>query len=249
MRKSLLIANWKMQGSSALVNEWIPLVKKAAEKNKVQLVVCPPSIYLPMVSHQANEGKLAWGAQDVSNKEQGAFTGQISATMLKEYGCKYAIIGHSERRHYNHETDHVVAEKFIAAQEEDLIPILCIGETAEERKTHKTEEVITRQLSAVIKHAGIAAFNAAIIAYEPVWAIGTGISASPEQAQQVHEMIRAQLAEEDVDVASHIAILYGGSVKPENAKALFAKSDIDGGLVGGASLDPETFITISQSFS
>jgi triosephosphate isomerase len=248
MRQSLLVANWKMQGSLDLIKQWVPAIKTAAENSKVQLAVCPPAVYIPVVTELAHNSKLAVGAQDVSNKELGAFTGQISALMLKELGCKYAIIGHSERRHYNHETDHIIAEKFILAQEAGLIPILCIGETADEHKAHKTEEVITRQLSVVLKHVGIAAFGAAVIAYEPVWAIGTGLTAKPAQAQAVHEMIRAQLAEEDIDVAAHIAILYGGSVKPDNARALFAEADIDGGLVGGASLDAQMFMEIAQGF-
>jgi triosephosphate isomerase len=246
MRKKYIIANWKMQGTLHMIQEWVPEIKKAAETSKANLVLCPPSIYIPYIADLANKSKLTWGAQDVSNKELGAYTGQLSATMLKEFGCKYVIVGHSERRQHNHETDHMIAEKFEAAQAEGLIPILCVGETAEEHKEHKAKQVITHQLSVVLKHVGIEAFGAAIIAYEPVWAIGTGQTATPKQAQAVHEMIRAQLADADIDVASHVPIIYGGSVKPENAKELFAQSDIDGGLVGGASLEAEDFIKIIE---
>lgn len=248
MRQSLLVANWKMQGSLEQMNRWVPAVKQAAEHSKVPLVLCPPAVYISKAAELAHNSKLVIGAQDVSNKEPGAFTGQIAASMLKEVGCKYVIIGHSERRHFNHETDHIIADKFIMAQEVGLVPILCVGETAEEHKAHKTEEVITHQISAVLKKVGIAAFSAAVIAYEPIWAIGTGLTARPNQAQAVHEMIRAQLAEEDIDVAAQVAILYGGSVKPENACELFAQEDIDGGLVGGASLDATAFTEIAQSF-
>lgn len=248
MRQSLLVANWKMQGSLEQINQWVPAIKQVAENSKIQIVLCAPAVYIPQAAELAHTSKLIIGAQDVSNKEPGAFTGQIAAHMLKEVGCKYVIIGHSERRHFNHETDHLIAEKFLMVQEAGLIPILCVGETAEEHKAHKTEEVITHQISAVLKKAGIAAFSAAVIAYEPVWAIGTGLTAKPNQAQAVHEMIRAQLAEKDIDVAAQVLILYGGSVKPENARELFAQEDIDGGLVGGASLDAQAFIEIAQSF-
>ena len=196
----------------------------------------------------AQKTALAWGAQNISAHTNGAFTGQISATMLNEFNAEFVIIGHSERRHYNHETDHLIAEKFVAAQAQAITPILCIGETHEEYEAGKTEQVVSRQLSTVIKHVGIDAFSQAVIAYEPVWAIGTGLAATPKQAQVVHEMIRMQLAEEDFDVAAKVRILYGGSVKPENAVQLFQEPDIDGGLIGGASLEADAFIKISHGF-
>lgn len=246
MRKKLLIANWKMNGSLSLIQEWVPKVAKAAGESDMTLALCPPDIYIPEVEKCAKGSKLAWGAQNVSGQEQGAFTGQVSAKMLRELGCRYVIIGHSERRLYNHETDHWIAEKFVAAQQEDLIPVLCVGETLEEYNAGNTEAVVTRQIAVVLKHAGIAAFSQAVIAYEPVWAIGTGLAATPEQAQAVHEIIRMQIAEADIDIAARIQILYGGSVKPDNAEALFSQDDIDGGLVGGASLDAAQFLKIAQ---
>lgn len=245
MRKKLIIANWKMNGSISLIDEWVSTV--ATYTGEKELVLCPPFVYLPRASEKANKTKLKWGSQDVSAQAQGAFTGQISAKMLREFGCTYAIVGHSERRLYNHETDHLVAEKLIAALAEELIPVLCVGETLAERDAGKTEEVIARQLEVVIKKAGIAALAQAVIAYEPVWAIGTGLAATPEQAQEVHEFIRGQLAEADLDIANKFSILYGGSVKADNAISLFSQEDIDGGLVGGASLDAAEFLKIAAT--
>jgi triosephosphate isomerase len=183
----------------------------------------------------------------VADKASGAYTGEISAAMLKEYSCKYAIVGHSERRTYYGDTDQSVAARFCQAQEQDVTPVLCIGETLEQREQEQTFEVITTQLDAVVALAGIAAFNNAVIAYEPVWAIGTGRTASDEQAQEVHHFIRNYLAAKDQVVAEKIQILYGGSAKPDNAKGLFAMPDIDGGLIGGASLDAESFLKIYHS--
>jgi triosephosphate isomerase (TIM) len=190
---------------------------------------------------------LGLGAQNVADKPSGAYTGEISAAMLKEFGCKYALVGHSERRTYYGDTDESVAARYNQAQEQGIIPVLCIGETLEEREQDKTFEVITTQLDAVLKNAGVASLNNAVIAYEPVWAIGTGRTATDEQAQEVHQFIRQYIAEKDKAVAEKIQILYGGSAKPENAKGLFAMPDIDGGLIGGASLDAESFLKIYQS--
>ena len=248
MREHLLIANWKMNGDQKLIQHWIPAVIKAAEISHTQFVVCPPAIYLPEVAELAKNSRLYWGAQDVSNQGQGAYTGQISAQMLQEFGCKYVIVGHSERRQYNFETDELVAEKFAGAQARGLAPVLCIGETLEQYKAGQTQEVVSNQLAAVLKHVGIQAFTTAVIAYEPVWAIGTGLAATPAQAEAVHAHIRNQLTAQDSTIAARVLLLYGGSVKPDNAVELFAQPNIDGGLVGGASLDAETFVKISEGF-
>jgi len=190
---------------------------------------------------------LAVGAQNVADKASGAFTGEVSATMLTEFNCKYALVGHSERRSYYGDTDESVAARFCQAQEQNITPVLCVGETLEQREQDQTFAVIDAQLDAVIKLAGIAAFGAAVIAYEPVWAIGTGKTATDEQAQEVHHYIRQYIAAKDQAIAEKIQILYGGSAKPENAKGLFAMPDIDGGLIGGASLDAESFLKIYHS--
>jgi triosephosphate isomerase len=187
---------------------------------------------------------VALGAQSVSEHASGAFTGEVSASMLAEFGCRYVLVGHSERRAIFGEGDIAVAAKFEAAQRAGLVPILCVGETLDEREAGKTASVIARQLSAVLERVGVAAMASAVVAYEPVWAIGTGVTASPTQAQEVHAAIRAQVAEFDADVAGDLRILYGGSVKPQNAKELFGQSDIDGGLIGGAALVADDFLKI-----
>lgn len=187
---------------------------------------------------------LKLGAQNVNANESGAFTGEVSIGMLKEFGCDYIIIGHSERRSLFGESDQIVAEKFVAVRSSGLVPVLCVGETEQERESGLTEEVILRQLDAVISHAGIALFAESVVAYEPVWAIGTGKTASPEQAQSVHALIRSRIVAHDEAIAERLPILYGGSVKSGNAGEIFAKPDIDGGLVGGASLDADEFAAI-----
>jgi len=190
---------------------------------------------------------LALGAQNVADKASGAYTGEISAAMLSEFNCKYALVGHSERRSYYGDTNASVAARFCQAQEQGIIPVLCVGETLEQREQDKTFTVIDEQLNAVIDLAGIAAFSKAVIAYEPVWAIGTGKTASDQQAQEVHYYIRQFIAAKDQAIAEKIQILYGGSAKPENAQGLFAMPDIDGGLIGGASLDADSFLKIYRS--
>lgn len=211
------------------------------------IAICVPYIFLPDIGQIVNNTRLALGAQNVADKPSGAYTGEVSAAMLKEFSCKFALVGHSERRTYYGDTDQSVAARFCQAQEQAVIPVLCIGETLEQRKQEQTFDVITAQLDAVVNLAGIAAFANAVIAYEPVWAIGTGLTATDEQAQEVHQFIRNCLAAKDSSVAEKIQILYGGSAKPDNAKALFAMPDIDGGLIGGASLDAESFLTIYHS--
>lgn len=248
MRKPLLIANWKMNGNPLLVEQWISTVSQYAAESTAELVLCAPTLYIAQVASLARGSKLAWGAQDVSDQEQGAYTGQIAASMLKEFACKYVIVGHSERRHYNHETDELIAAKFSRAQQSGLIPVLCVGETLAQYQAGQTQAVVHQQLNSVLKQVGVNAMAQAVIAYEPVWAIGTGLAATPQQAEAVHVQIREQIAREDDKVATQLQILYGGSVKPENAADLFMQSNIDGGLVGGASLDADAFIKISHGW-
>jgi triosephosphate isomerase (TIM) len=206
--------------------------------------VCPPAVYLPDVVSQLQGNPIAVGGQDCSDEKAGAFTGEIAAQMLKEVGCEYVIVGHSERRVRQQEDSAWVARKFIAAQSAGLVPILCVGEQLDDREAGRTEAVVAEQLDAVLDAAGVSSFDRAVVAYEPVWAIGTGLTASPEQAAEVHAFIRARVAGRDPKVADGLRILYGGSVKADNAPGLFALPDIDGGLIGGASLDADSFLGI-----
>lgn len=206
--------------------------------------VCAPFPYLAQVSAALSGSRIAWGAQNLSEHDSGAYTGEVSGAMLNEFGCSFAIVGHSERRGLYGEDDKTVAAKFSAAQRAGLTPILCVGETLKERERGETESVVKRQLDAVLAAAGVAALAKAVLAYEPVWAIGTGRNAAPQQAQEVHAFIRARLAERDRELAQRVTIMYGGSVKPGNARELFAMPDVDGGLIGGASLVAEDFIAI-----
>ena len=215
--------------------------------SELDVVICPPYVYLAELATLLKGAEISLGAQNVSHLESGAYTGEVSAGMLKDYNCQFVIVGHSERRSHYGESDSRVAEKFIAAHAMELIPILCVGELLEERESNETESVIARQLDSVIAKVGIEAFSDAVIAYEPVWAIGTGKTATPEQAQEVHAFIRLQLARHDDDIADNLRILYGGSVKASNAADLFKMADIDGGLIGGASLVAEDFIRICQA--
>ncbi len=247
MRKSLVVANWKMHGQKAEVTQLLSAIKdgiKAGVAIAEKVVICPPSLFLEQVEQELTGTNIAIGAQNAHPQTKGAFTGEVAFAMLKEFSCSYVIIGHSERRELFAETDKFVAEKFLAAQEQNLIPILCVGETQVQRENGLSQTIVLEQLQAVINEAGIEAFSNAVIAYEPIWAIGTGLTASPEQAQEVHTTLRSFLAELDKTIADNITILYGGSVKANNAKALFEQADIDGALVGGASLDAEEFLTI-----
>ena len=247
-RRYLVAANWKMNGTLDSASSLVAAIKQGlAEENKAEVAICPPFVYLTEISALLDGTVVELGAQNVSQLESGAFTGEVAAAMLKDVGCHYVITGHSERRALYGESDKVVAEKFIAVQKAGMQPILCVGELLEEREANTTEDVIAKQLDAVIEMAGIKAFNAAVIAYEPVWAIGTGKTASPEQAQEVHEFIRLRLARHDNETADSVRILYGGSVKADNAEQLFKMADIDGGLIGGASLVAEDFLTICQA--
>jgi triosephosphate isomerase len=234
-----------MNGSLASVRELLAGLKAGIAEVKVaDVAVCPPAVFIPEVQAQLSGTPIAWGGQDVSVHESGAYTGEIAGSMLTDFACKYVIIGHSERRTYHGETDMQVAEKFTAARKAGLIPLFCIGETQEEREGGITEEVVARQIDAVIGHCGVDMLGEGVIAYEPVWAIGTGLTASPEQAQDVHEFIRERVAQSSASVAEGLRILYGGSMKPDNAAELLAKADIDGGLIGGASLTAKDFLGI-----
>lgn len=247
MRKKLVAGNWKMHGSLAVNAGLLSAVCAGAGGQPADFAVCVPYPYLEQARNALSGSTVAWGAQDVSEHAQGAYTGEVSAAMLVDFGCRYVIVGHSERRSYYGDSDAVVAAKFEAALKAGLVPILCVGETLAEREANVTAEVVTRQLDAVICRCGVAALASAVIAYEPVWAIGTGRTATPEQAQEVHAQIRQQLAREDAGVAAGIRILYGGSMKPGNARELMAQPDIDGGLIGGAALVAADFLAIGAA--
>jgi triosephosphate isomerase len=246
MRTSLIAGNWKMNGSMQSV---IALVEgiKAGDHGKAVLAVCPPAVFLMKVGGMLADTSIALGAQNVCDQEAGAFTGEISAQMLKQCGCRYAIVGHSERRALYLESDQLVAARFAMALDSDITPILCVGETLVQRETGITEEVVARQIDAVLELSGIAGIAQSVIAYEPVWAIGTGKVASPDQAQAVHAFIRDKLDQLDSGVAQQVQILYGGSMNPSNASELLSQQDIDGGLIGGAALKADDFLAIAQS--
>jgi len=245
-RKRIVAANWKMNGDRDLVAHLLRALHSF--KVNADLLIFPPFIYIPQVQASLCDTQIAWGGQNLATEIQGAYTGEVSGVMLKDFGCRYVLVGHSERRSLYDESNEMVATKFKIAQAAGLIPLLCVGETLAERQAEQTLEVIEAQLMAVLNLLGITAFANAIIAYEPVWAIGTGLTATPEQAQAVHQEIRKHLAKKDDRIAAQLPILYGGSVKAENAAALFAEPDIDGALVGGASLDAENFKKICESF-
>jgi triosephosphate isomerase (TIM) len=245
MRKKLVAGNWKMHGSLAENAALLAALKSALDG--IEAVVCVPFPYLAQAQALLAGSSIAWGAQNLSEQSKGAFTGEVSASMLLDFGCRYVIVGHSERRSLNGESDELVAAKYVAAQTAGLIPILCVGESLDERETGVTEAVVARQLDAVIERAGVASLAKAVVAYEPVWAIGTGKTASPEQAQAVHAFIRGKIAALNADVANQLVIQYGGSVKAANAAELMAQPDIDGGLIGGASLVADEFVAICRA--
>ena len=248
MRQVLIAGNWKMNGSRSSIRELLDGVKAGAgDVKSAELAVCAPFPYLADVQEQLTGSAISWGAQNLSTEEKGAFTGETSAAMLLDFGCKYVIVGHSERRSLYGEDDALVAQKFAVARKVGLKPILCVGETLEERESDVTEEVVARQLDAVIALEGAGALADGVIAYEPVWAIGTGKTATPDQAQSVHAFIRAKLAGVDAGVADKVQILYGGSMNPGNAAELLAMADIDGGLIGGASLKADDFLAIGKA--
>ena len=245
MRQPLVMGNWKLNGTKASVEALVKaLIEPAAKAEGVEVAFCPPVIFLDLVEKLTKGSRLQYGAQNADVHTSGAFTGENSPAMLKEFGCKYALVGHSERRTLHAETDDVVAAKYEAIQQNGLVPVLCIGETLAQFEAGQTNSVVETQLKAVIDRCGIDSFTNAVVAYEPVWAIGTGKTATPEIAQSVHAHIRAYLAGFSADVAAKVQILYGGSVTGATAADLFGQADIDGGLVGGASLKPDDFAQI-----
>ncbi len=244
MRRKLVAGNWKMNASSAQCRALLAAIVAAPRPTTVDVAVMPPFAYLALAADILDGSGIALGGQDCSAESSGAFTGEVAASMLADVGCTTVIVGHSERRQLHGETDDLVARKFVAAQAAGLTPVLCVGETLEERDRDETLTVVTRQLDAVIKRAGIAAFDRAVLAYEPVWAIGTGRTATPDQAQDVHARLRSHVAGIDATIGGSLRVLYGGSVKGGNAASLFAQPDIDGGLIGGAALLAEDFLAI-----
>ncbi|MES2141570.1 MAG: triose-phosphate isomerase [Pseudomonadota bacterium] len=244
MRKQFIIGNWKMNGSRASVKELLTALKANIELHpNVKMVVCPPYVFIDQVQGLLQGSSIAWAAQNMASEKEGAFTGEISGGMLREFDCHSVLLGHSERRTLNGETDEQIAKKFKLAIELGITPVLCIGETLKQREVGHTHAVLEKQIKAIME-LGEAASQPWILAYEPVWAIGTGVSASPEQAQEVHLFLRKHIKSKYPDLAQKLPILYGGSVKPDNAQALFQMPDIDGGLIGGASLNAQEFLKI-----
>ena len=247
MRQYLIAGNWKMHGSAQRNAHLCRSILEGAQGLRCKLLICPPFPYLVPVRAELEGTAIALGAQTVSEHPPGALTGEVAAEMLVDVGCEYVIVGHSERRSVMGESSERVAAKFAAAQAAGLSPILCVGETLEHREAGRTEAVVDAQLDAVLERVGAAALAQAVVAYEPVWAIGTGRTATPEQAEAVHRHIRERLAARDAGVAERLQILYGGSVKGDNAAGLLAMPDIDGGLIGGASLKAEEFLAIARA--
>lgn len=247
MRSTLVVGNWKMNGSLTSIRALVAALRSDTATYRAELSVIPPFVYLAEIERLLTGSSIRWGAQNVSEHAAGAYTGEIAPAMLKDFGCTYVLVGHSERRTLYGEDNATVARKFAAARTAGLTPILCIGETLAERENGETEAVISHQLDAVLDLVGAQSLDAAIIAYEPVWAIGTGKTATPGQAQAVHEFIRSKIARLDATIGASLVILYGGSVKAANADELFAMPDIDGGLIGGASLNADEFLKIAQA--
>lgn len=244
-RTPLIAGNWKMNGSQAQGSELVQALAAGVGGANAEMLVCPPYIYLDSARRWIGDADISLGAQNIAAEQgSGAFTGEISGAMLVDTGCRYAIVGHSERRTIYGETDAIVVEKFRAAQAVGLVPILCVGEDLDQRERDDTDAVVSAQVSAVIDALGVGVLADAVVAYEPIWAIGTGRTATPEQAQAVHAMIRDLVAGHDAIIAESLRILYGGSVKGSNASDLLSQQDIDGGLVGGASLDAADFLAI-----
>jgi triosephosphate isomerase len=244
MRPKLVVGNWKMNGSRANNAALLAGILAGIDGSKASCAVCVPAPYLQQCQEALAGSPVAWGAQDVSVHASGAYTGEVSATMLQDFDCRYVIVGHSERRAYHGESSELVAKKALAALQAGLTPIVCVGETLAEREAGQTAEVVGNQLSAVLELLDEAQLARIVVAYEPVWAIGTGRTATPEMAQEVHAQLRAQLKERDSELGQAVAILYGGSMKPDNAAELMAQPDIDGGLIGGAALKAGDFLAI-----
>jgi len=247
MRRKIVAGNWKLHGSRDFATGLVAELVAGLPLDGVEMIVLPPLPYLGDLIEDFERHSISFGAQDVSSNEKGAYTGEVSAAMLVDVGARYGLVGHSERRQYHAESSELVAAKFRAARNAGLVPILCVGETLEQREAGQTEAVISAQLEPVLDLVGVDAFAGAVVAYEPVWAIGTGRTASPEQAQAVHAFIRGVVTGRDVRIGDSLPLLYGGSVKPDNAAELFAQADVDGGLVGGASLVAGDFLAIARA--
>jgi triosephosphate isomerase (TIM) len=247
-RTPLIAGNWKMNGSRSASSELVRALAASVDGNGAEMLVCPPFVYLDAARDWIGDGAIGLGAQDVAAETgAGAYTGEVSGAMLADVGCRYAIVGHSERRTLYGETDGIVVAKFRAAQAAGLVPILCVGENLDQREANETESVVKAQVDALIDSLGVEVLADAVIAYEPIWAIGTGKTATPDQAQAVHAMLRRLVASHDAIIAGSLRILYGGSVKGSNAAELLRQEDIDGGLVGGASLDAADFLAIYKA--
>lgn len=244
MRKKIVAGNWKLHGSRAFARELLNAIIARPETSGVEVVILPPMPYLSELTEHYGDSGLMFGSQNHSVNAEGAFTGEVSATMILDVGCRYALVGHSERRHYHQESNEVAAGKCAAAKKAGLTPIFCVGESLHQRQAGQTEWAIQKQIDALIHVCGPQAFANAVLAYEPVWAIGTGKTATPAQAQEVHAYIRSELRAHDAKIADSLPILYGGSVKPANAAELFSQPDVDGGLIGGASLVAQEFLAI-----
>lgn len=247
MRRKLVAGNWKMHGQMTENEQLLTAILAGMGDVKAAVAVCVPFPYLAQAQAKLSGSPIAWGAQNLSQHAKGAFTGEVSAAMLNDFGCRYVIVGHSERRALYGESDALVADKFAMAQAAGLTPILCVGETLAEREECITEQVVGRQLDAIIAKSGVASLARAVVAYEPVWAIGTGVTATPDQAQSVHAYIRGKVRDLDAVVADNLIIQYGGSVKANNAVELFAQPDIDGGLIGGAALNAAEFLAVCRA--
>ncbi len=244
MRQKLIVGNWKMNGSLAANASLLSAIERGLSAPRCQVAVCVPAPYLAQCQQLLGNGVVAWGAQDVSAQAEGAYTGEVAAGMLQDFACRYVIVGHSERRTYHGESSDLVAKKAVQALASGLVPIVCVGETLAQREAGQTEQVVGEQLQALLAALAKDEISNLVIAYEPVWAIGTGRTATPEMAQQVHAFLRAQLAAANSEAAQQVAILYGGSMKPDNAQQLLAQADIDGGLIGGAALKAQDFLAI-----
>ena len=247
MRRRIVAGNWKLHGDRRFAIGLLDAVAEASVPDRIERIILPPMPYLGELVHRYGARGLQFGAQDVSANEKGAYTGEVSAAMLVDVGVRYGLVGHSERRQYHHESSELVARKFFAAKAAGLTPILCIGETLSDRTDGKTEWRLEQQLAPLLEQGGADAFDGAIVAYEPVWAIGTGKTATPEQVQAVHAFIRSEIASHDARIAGLLPLLYGGSVKADNAAALFSQADVDGGLIGGASLVAADFNAIAAA--
>jgi triosephosphate isomerase (TIM) len=247
MRRKLIAGNWKMNGNLAANVELLSGIKSELRQPTCDVAVCVPAPYLAQCQSELTGSAIAWGAQDVSEHESGAYTGEVSAAMLLDFGCRYVIVGHSERRAYHAESDQLVARKTSLAVKSGLIPIVCVGETLSEREAGSTDNVVGRQIDAVISVVDAAELPSIVVAYEPVWAIGTGKTATPQMAQEVHAFLRKKLAQKNAETSAQVRILYGGSMKPDNAKELLSMPDIDGGLIGGAALKASDFLAIIRA--